>query len=885
MTKLVHPSRLPPVLLMSVALALGGLDLRAEGLQVGTVLPGPPPVAPGGVAHAPAPTLAAGVDAWVRGDEARALMALEGWRASEAGPWGRERAAGRFLLGWILMKQGRDNEASAEFASARAANGPITPWATWYEAVVDHRRGRSGVAARACASYRQRWPEGPHAMDCLILMGQAYTADGQRGPALAAYQEWLTLNPEHPRGEEVALGMILAESLRDPAKAAVQLRDLTLRHRYHCNAETAAEALESILEEKKIQLPPLDPVVEQQLLAVSLRDCGFADEAWDTYTRLAKEEADEAGMAEWVAANAERFAWRTRRYDALIAQLEATYKAAPNGETAWLLHRANVRAGRWGAASDWGDIGLTQHPTHGRWRSSSDEMAHANQLAGRYTRARELWEPLGKTGGTSGATARFYAAFCSLRLKEYDDAVTRFDALVNDGGEWGVAARYHRARAFDALGKRAEARADRAAIEKDAPESWYNLLLRSKTMSAEAVKLQPSLHRAGRWDGPAPPAPPIEPPALPTRPGGVSALYPRELEERAPSEIGWERLAWPSATPSVTPSAVPATPATPTAPTPAPVVVVPSPTTQGFAPWTAPAPYSPGRFYDPVAAEKAMRRFAEAHERLWPELPAAYDLAKVGLYDLAGPLLATVYEEWDEAKKGQDDRARELRRDVTMTTIEWRALFLFTRDHHHAARFCYGLDRYGANAEEARQALRLAYPAAWLDPLTDHGRREDVDPLLALGLMRQESVYNSQAVSPVGAIGLMQIMPNTGSRVAMMLGEDTYTPAMLELPEHNLRYGVFYLGRLLTRFEGAWPLAVASYNAGPHNIGSWLAPWKGRITMDDWVEQIPLKETRDYVKKVSANYAAYTALYGPAGATIWVPTAPAGDLGEEVVDF
>ena len=151
--------------------------------------------------------------------------------------------------------------------------------------------------------------------------------------------------------------------------------------------------------------------------------------------------------------------------------------------------------------------------------------------------------------------------------------------------------------------------------------------------------------------------------------------------------------------------------------------------------------------------------------------------------------------------------------------------------------------------------------------------------------MRQESVYNSQAVSPVGAIGLMQIMPNTGSRVAMMLGEDTYTPAMLELPEHNLRYGVFYLGRLLTRFEGAWPLAVASYNAGPHNIGSWLAPWKGRITMDDWVEQIPLKETRDYVKKVSANYAAYTALYGPAGATIWVPTAPAGDLGEEVVDF
>ncbi|MCK6525687.1 hypothetical protein L6R49_30145, partial [Myxococcota bacterium] len=559
MTKRAPASRLPSVVLMSAALALSALELRAEGHTVGVVLPGPPPVAPGGISHAPAPTLAAGIDAWVRGDEARALMALEGWRASEAGPWGRERAAGRFLLGWILMKQGRDNEASADFAYARAANGPIAPWAAWYEAVVDHRRGRSGVAARACASYRQRWPEGPHAMDCLILMGQAYTADGQRGPALAAYQEWLTLNPDHPRGEEVALGMILAESLRDPTKAALQLRDLTYRHRYHCNAETAAEALEVLLEEKKVVLPPMDPVVEQQLLAVSLRDCGFADEAWDTYTRLAKEQADEAGMAEWVASNAERFAWRTRRYDALITQLETTYKAAPNGETAWLLHRANVRAGRWGAASDWGDIGLTQHPTHGRWRSAADELAHTNQLAGRYTRARELWEPLGKTGGSSGATARFYAAFCSLRLKEHEDAVTRLDAVVAEGGEWEIAARYHRARALDALGKRAEARADRAAIEKDAPESWYNMLLRSKITSPEATRSQRSVYRAGRWDGPPPPAPPLEPPALPTRPGVVSALNPRATEERPPAALDWAALAWPSAAPSTTPAAAPTT--------------------------------------------------------------------------------------------------------------------------------------------------------------------------------------------------------------------------------------------------------------------------------------------------------------------------------------
>ena len=131
--------------------------------------------------------------------------------------------------------------------------------------------------------------------------------------------------------------------------------------------------------------------------------------------------------------------------------------------------------------------------------------------------------------------------------------------------------------------------------------------------------------------------------------------------------------------------------------------------------------------------------------------------------------------------------------------------------------------------------------------------------------MRQESVYRQWALSPVGAIGLMQVMPRTGARVAALMGDPHYSPEQLEDPSTNVRYGVWYPSRLLDRFGGAFPLAVASYNGGPHNVSSWLRPWGANIRVDDYVEQIPYPETRDYVKKVTGYYVTYLALYGPPG--------------------
>lgn len=256
----------------------------------------------------------------------------------------------------------------------------------------------------------------------------------------------------------------------------------------------------------------------------------------------------------------------------------------------------------------------------------------------------------------------------------------------------------------------------------------------------------------------------------------------------------------------------------------------------------------------------------------------------MGLYELAGPIVAQAYEEWDEAASRKTVRQAELRQ-APISKGDWKPLFLAARDHHHVAKFLFGLERNGSlTPAEQAEALRLTFPAPFLDTLIEHGRRFGVDPLLALGLMRQESVYNAQALSHAGAMGLMQVMPNTGAKVAAMLGETRYSPTQLEDPVHNLRYGTYYLSRLLVRFEGGWPLAVAAYNAGPVNVSSWYRPWRGRIRMDDFVEQIPLHETRNYVKRVSEYYNVYVTAWGPPGAEVRVPGAP-GEDREEVINF
>jgi soluble lytic murein transglycosylase len=140
---------------------------------------------------------------------------------------------------------------------------------------------------------------------------------------------------------------------------------------------------------------------------------------------------------------------------------------------------------------------------------------------------------------------------------------------------------------------------------------------------------------------------------------------------------------------------------------------------------------------------------------------------------------------------------------------------------------------------------------------------QHVDPFLVSGLIREESLYSARVVSPVGAIGLMQLMPATAKRVAQQLNlsNSRFVFENLYQPQYNIQVGTHYLGQLLNKFGGNIIYSVAAYNAGPHAVQRWLAK-NGHRPGDEFVELIGYRETRGYVKRVVGSYRIYRALYG-----------------------
>ena len=125
--------------------------------------------------------------------------------------------------------------------------------------------------------------------------------------------------------------------------------------------------------------------------------------------------------------------------------------------------------------------------------------------------------------------------------------------------------------------------------------------------------------------------------------------------------------------------------------------------------------------------------------------------------------------------------------------------------------------------------------------------------------MRVESIYNRRIISSAGAIGLMQIMPATGRRIAAELGVDGFDASDLLDPHVNLEFSAWSLASLIKRFDGRLPLAIASYNGGPHNVRLWMRQSNPEIPLDAFLERIPFSQTHRYVRRVLTHYAAYRA--------------------------
>lgn len=156
--------------------------------------------------------------------------------------------------------------------------------------------------------------------------------------------------------------------------------------------------------------------------------------------------------------------------------------------------------------------------------------------------------------------------------------------------------------------------------------------------------------------------------------------------------------------------------------------------------------------------------------------------------------------------------------------------------------------------------IHSLYPFHYWDLISNWANERKLSPALVIGLMRQESRFEPQIRSRSGAIGLMQIMPDTGSWIASKKGVNNYN---LDRPEDNISFGTWYLDYTHSRYGNNSMLAVASYNAGPGAVGRWVET-RGVGDPDEFVNNIPYDETRDYVSKVLGNYWNYLRLYSPS---------------------
>lgn len=190
---------------------------------------------------------------------------------------------------------------------------------------------------------------------------------------------------------------------------------------------------------------------------------------------------------------------------------------------------------------------------------------------------------------------------------------------------------------------------------------------------------------------------------------------------------------------------------------------------------------------------------------------------------------------------------------------DWSDLVTFAQTH-----FPMEISQISSHPEMAR----YHYPQAYGEDVIKAANEFQVSPFLIWGVMREESRFRSDVVSPAGAVGLLQLMPSLANQIAARLKEPKVNRAHLTNPKLNIRFSAFHLRELVRQVQSwnvppefVFPLVIASYNAGAGPTRRWLKESKG-APLDIFVESIPFSETRAYVKRVIQSSNIYWKLYG-----------------------
>jgi soluble lytic murein transglycosylase len=168
----------------------------------------------------------------------------------------------------------------------------------------------------------------------------------------------------------------------------------------------------------------------------------------------------------------------------------------------------------------------------------------------------------------------------------------------------------------------------------------------------------------------------------------------------------------------------------------------------------------------------------------------------------------------------------------------------------------YGRELYPQkDAELSAQLQPLLYPTPYLEWVHYYSKKHTVPAAMIMAVMREESLFKTQSVSKAKAVGLMQIMPQTGQEIATQLGVTWSGAQDLKDPKINIQFGTYYLSRLYKQF-GNWELALMAYNAGPNRVKQWQKKYSTN-DMDWFLLMVPYNETKHYVKHALQSYFMY----------------------------
>lgn len=756
-------------------------------------------------------------------------------------------------------------QAQTDFASVAAdADAALGDLAAFYEAESAFHRGRYVTAQQRYETLIEQrpWSHWTHrarmrVADCLMARGRATLALAQLDLTDRRYPEYA-----HPAAASIMRGD--AEQLRDQPKAAAQAYAHALLRWPKDPITDHARSRLAQLDAQGVRPPNLSPQTRLDL-AINLRTRKYFDEALTQLHTLLEQPQANAQQRYQAQIQIGRTLYQQEALPAArdhFLKIEQTAASAGQRRTAaWW--RSQVLA-QMGQTQEAVDAYLLSRPNPARLDAESTEKVAWFYFDGAlYPEAAEWFHRTAAFGGKWRGSTAFWRVWLAYRTGAYDAALKGFQSLAAQSRARSDRYDYWIARILAKQGHTEAALDTWRGIVSSAPLSYYAYQAKARIVELGApldperelpsdpeaeddVALPPSGEQACSEPGECEPTPQAHrPPTLEESPEDQALLLADEL---------------------------------------------------GMAPPEAEAPEAPQQ-----VEFAALKRLAQDYGGTLPRLRAAYELALLGQNTQAAWALREVRDEWIAFRRATavqrrrwrylhkpyvDNRkdtdvgawgSARLKGEGPLASDEKKKLLArpmpaaFSRDlklaygevgdHFYVRRMGgAGKLRSPPEAEAHNAPWRIQYPRAFAPLVGAYAQQKALDPYFIWALMNVESAFNPWAISRVGARGLMQVMPHTGALVAERMGLHNFgTPSLFE-PEVVIEQASWYFSQLLHKFNGQLPFAIAGYNAGPHRVAAWLQR-KGHLDMDEFIEEMPYTEAREYTKKVLRFLALYRRIY------------------------